>query len=328
VPAGRESPRAEFKLRIVPPSWISGRLVTSDAKRLLSGAVIMTPLDSDGSPVLSGETTLLPDGRFTFVAVPPGRYVIRARGETDPHGLALFAHFDLVVNGTDLENLQLTLRPGALLDGDVVFDTTDGTTPPPATTIRIRAPLADGSGFGDALTGTVQPNRHYSIRGLMDGEHRVVVEGLAAPWVVKSVVLRGTDITDEVIDAREGQQFRDVRVTLTDRAAEVVGHVMTARGVPAADAAVLVYPIFPQFWSRTNRRMRLARTDAAGQFSIYGLPPGQYLAAASYTFDEGDFSRRAFLEGLRAAATSFTVADPASHPTLALHLLSAVPTTR
>jgi hypothetical protein len=321
VAAGADPPRVEFRLRLLPPAWVAGQLLTDDRRQLLSGAVIMTPLDSDGSPVVPSESvTLLPDGRFTFAAVPPGRYLIRARGMTQPDGLALFSHFGVVVDGDDVANIQMTLRPGALLEGDVVFETTTGARPPATAGIRVRAPLTDGSGFGDALTGNVRSNRKYAIRGVMDGEHQIVVEGLERPWVLKSVIFRGTDITDEVVDAREGQQFQDVRVTITDRASEVSGRVQTRRSAPAVDAAVLVFPAASQFWMRTNRRMRLARTDAAGRFAIYGLPPGEYLAVASYTVDEGDFGRTAVLEGLRAGATPFSILNAASRPSLDLRL--------
>lgn len=321
VAAGAAAPRVEFKLRLLPPSWVSGQLVTYDKHELLSGAVIMTPLDSDGSPVVPAESaTLLPDGRFSFAAVPPGHYLIRARGQTNANGLALFSHFGVIVDGGDVTNVQMTLRRGALLEGEVAFEATAGTKPPALGTIRVRAPLLDGSGFGDALTGTVQSNRKYAIRGLMDGQHQIVIEGLERPWVVKSVLFRGADVTDQVIDAHEGQQFLDVRVTLTDRAADVSGRVQTARSAPAVDASVLVFPVAPQFWMRTNRRMRLARTDAGGQFTIYGLPPGEYLAIASYTVDEGDFGRTAVLDGLRAIATPFSIVNAASRPSLDLRL--------
>src|SRR5262249_26889546 len=84
--------RIEFRLHLVPPARVSGQLVTYDGKPLLSGSVIMSPLGGQGVPMVPPEDiTMLPDGHFQFGHVVPGRYQIRARGQTDPAGAALFA---------------------------------------------------------------------------------------------------------------------------------------------------------------------------------------------------------------------------------------------
>lgn len=324
VAAAGDVVRADIRLHIVPPSWVTGQLVAFDKRQLLSGAVIMTPFDGAGVPIVPSDTVkLLPDGRFSFANVPPGHYRIRARGETEANGLTLFGQFAVVIQGQDLANLQITLRPGALMDGTVQFQAKHGTKAPVPETVRIRAPFTDGSGFGDALNGTVQPGGTFSIRGLMDGPHQIVVEGLPDPWVVQSVLMHGYDVTDQVIDAAEGHPLRDVLVTITDEAPLVLGRVQDARSRPAVDAGVLVYPIAPQFWLRTNRRMRATRTDGQGHFSIYGLPPGEYYAIASYDVDEGDLARPKGLEAMRRDATPFSIDGPMARTSLDLRLIVA-----
>jgi hypothetical protein len=80
---------------------VSITLVTADRRKLIHGAVIMTP-DSDQGPATPemGDVTILPDGSFTFSHVTPGSYQIRGRAEAA--GKSLFALHRIVVTDHDL----------------------------------------------------------------------------------------------------------------------------------------------------------------------------------------------------------------------------------
>ena len=306
IAAASDSPRVEFRLKLVPPANVSGRLVTVDGRQLSSGAMTMSPADSDGVPVAPAEQpTIKPDGRFTFAGVAPGRYHIRARGQTEDTGAALFGTYAVEVAGEDISGVTVTLRPGAVLEGSLAVEARRGTRTPDFTTLRVRAPFVDGNAFGDSLTGVVQPDGSFALRGIMKGTHQIVVDGLRPPWTLKSVVYQGADITDTPIEATEKQSMRGVRVTITDAASEVTGTVTSARRAPVADAGVLVFARVPLFWLRTNRRMRVAYTDLKGRFSVAGLPAGEYVAVASPAVDESDLGRRDRLEAWAGVATPF-----------------------
>ena len=77
------------------------------------------------------DVTIMPDGRFTFGRVPPGRYQVRARAQTQPNGPALFATFGLVVESRDIANVTMTLQSGALLDGQSTREPAAHATAPP-----------------------------------------------------------------------------------------------------------------------------------------------------------------------------------------------------
>jgi hypothetical protein len=304
---------------------VSGRVVAPDGRPLQSGAVVLTPIENTGTPVVPPEDVWIgPDGAFSFNHVPPGRYRLSARGEAIANGPPLFGTFALIVEGRDVEDVLMTLRPGAALEGEVTVDAHHATRAPGLSTLRVRAPFPDGGGFGDALTGTVQGNGTFALRGLMSGDHQVVVEGLPPPWVVESVLLRGRDVADAGIEVLDGQQLRGARITITDRASELTGHVRE-RGAPVADSAVLVFPVAPQFWVRTHRRMRMTHTDADGRFLIRGLPEGEYLAIASGAIGEADLGRRALLESLRTLATPVSITGPEARVTIDLPFLAALP---
>ena len=85
----------------------------------------MTPLDAQASP-RAAQPAIATDasGRFTIAAVPPGRYRIAARRSTAPGDLiAPFAAvIDIIVGGSDRDDLVLDLKPGGLIEGRVLVD--------------------------------------------------------------------------------------------------------------------------------------------------------------------------------------------------------------
>ena len=302
-----------FALKIVRPARVSGLIATGDRKQLVGGAVIMAPVGGEGLPSTpSDDVRIEPGGRFTFRNVPPGWYQIFARAQTEPQGVALFATYRLVVNGRDIDNLDLLLQRGAWVEGTVDYDT-QREQRRGLSGLRVRAPSADGSIFGDALTGDVGPDGRFQIRGVMPGRHYISVEGLPHPWVLKEVRWRGEDITDRALDVDAQQRLEDVRVTVTDVASEVNGTVRDSRGRPVPEALVVIIPEAAQFWTRASRRFSLARTDAAGHYRVRGLPAGDYRAVASVELDESDVHRRDLLQAISEHGQPLTLDAPRVH---------------
>lgn len=307
-----------------PTARISGRLTTSDGRMLLSGAVMMAAVDTRAEAVPPDEVRILPDGQFSFGRVAPGKYQIRARGQTQSNGPALFATFTLDVGARDISNIDMTLKPGAVLTGQVVAEAPRRTKARiPFGALAVRAPLADGSDFGDALTGHVQRDGSFAIRGLAIGTHHVILEGLPGDWTIKSVLLRGRDVTDQAFDVESDQAMRDALVTLTQRFSEVAGRVLDSSQAPAGDVPVLVYSMSPQFWIPGGRRIRLLRTDADGRFVLKGLPAGGYLAVALAARDATTAPNAQELERLRSVATPVTLAADDTHATVDLQIARA-----
>jgi hypothetical protein len=288
---------------------VTGRLEAQDGRPLLGAAVVLTGMAGERpAAVPVQDVTVLPDGRFEFRNVVPGRYEIRARGETTAGGISLFASYRLILDGRDVNDVVLALVPGATLSGLVVVDRVTSAKLPTFDGMRVRAPLADGSSFGDAVTGQVSPDGRFAIRGLVAGTHAIHVEGLPAPWVLQRVMYRGQDVTDTGLDSEPRDALADVRITITDVATDLSGTARDERGVPRPGAAVLIVPVSPYFWSGTSRRLRLIRADASGHFSVRGLPAGEYRATAFADLDETEVFKPERLRTVAATGVPFSLA--------------------
>lgn len=328
VTVGVEPPPINFALKIIRPARVTGLLYTEDRRQLVSASLIMSPTHGEGLTSVPShdvmDVMIGGDGTFIFRNTPPGRYQIRARGEVEPGGTALFATFKVVIEGQDITDVNMLLIPGASVSGSVLVEAVRTPRPAAWPGARVRAPLGDGSPFGDAPTGDVRPDGSYSIRGIKAGAHVIRVEGLPFPWLLKSVTHRGQDITDLGLEAESRQRFEDVRVTITDVASEVSGTVMDTKGSPVADAMVVILPLSQQFWSRTSRRFGLLRTDAGGRYRLRGLPAGEYRAIASIELDETDAYRRERLQTFSEAGVPLSL-KPLEQRRLDLPLTSLAP---
>jgi hypothetical protein len=306
--------------QVVRPTRVSGRIIAPARRQLLNAAVLIAQAGG-ALAIASDDVMILPDGTFTLQNVPPGRYELRARGELETGGTAYFATFRLLVEGSDITDIQMPLLEGATISGMLAFEA--ARRPRPASAgIRVRAPLSDGSSFGDALTGEMAPGGLYTIRGVMPGTHLLAVEGLPYPWVVKSVTFRGQDITDGGLDAAAAQRFDNVRIVLTDAATELSGVVRDTERKAVSGAMVLVIPLAQQFWRPTSRRFGLVNTDPEGRFRIRGLPAGEYRALACVGVERSDIFRVAVLEALSEAALPLTL-QPLEQRSLDLPLTPA-----
>jgi hypothetical protein len=286
VTAGTEAPRIEFRVTLIQPARVSGVLRTAGRKPLQSGVVVLVPRDGSILDTLpSDDIEMTPDGRFVFRNVPPGSYQLRARASVDPKQVALFGTLALDVQpGRDVDNVTVSLLPGAAIHGRVEW--TGGKPPGRAGSLRVRAPLADETTFGDSLTGNVNLDGSFRLRGVMAGRHYLTVEGLPTGAGVVSVVVGGRDVLLQPIEVRESEQLNDVRIVLSTTVTELAGQVRDAKGRPAADALVLATPQGAATWSAVDARFQSGRADADGRYRISGLPPGAYRIAALAGSDE------------------------------------------
>ena len=320
VGTGQVAPRVEFRISLVKPARVTGLLRPPDRKPLSSGAAILLP--RDGSPLEAlppEDIQLTPDGRFVFRNVPPGHYQLRARGSVDARQVPLFGSFAVtVLPGRDVDGITVPLTPGAVIRGRLEWSArspgTPGKGPSAAAGLRVRAPFADGTSFGDTLTGTVAADGSFDLRGVMSGPHYLTVEGLRAPWSIVGVRVHGRDMLLQPLHVHESEQLHNVRIVLSDQVIELSGLVRERGGRPLADALVLAAPRAAQAWSSVDPRFRTIRSDGEGRYRLHGLPPGSYGIVALSGSDELALRRPEWLARAIALATAVTLAGTEKRP--------------
>jgi hypothetical protein len=323
-----------------PVPWLSLRLVPAALDDV--SAEVTTSLSQSFNVAMTASDG---NGAFTFLAVPPGQYIIRAltipRPLPEPPAPAtviqtadgtlhtvssavrvppmlskdpsLWTAVQVSIAEQDVTGVAVTMRPGLRLTGRVEFD--GATTRPTGTGLRaIRVSLqpADGRTVWDstAYQAQVDPNGEFYTAGLMAGSYVLRVDGPPSGWTVKSAMVGGRDISDTAL-VLESRDVSGLILTFTDHPSHLGGTVRDGHGRADDNAAVV---IFPSDGGSVNlgasaRRLRTVSVSRAGSYGISGLPPGHYDVVAISDGLSADWQDPVFLERLSRIASHVTIGD-------------------
>ena len=299
----------DFNLQLVRTSRVSGHVTNPDGTPTTSGNVNLTAEGAGGGGRgqvgINYGSRIEWDGNFSIGNVPPGRYILRARG--DDTELPQYATQPLAVTGGELNDLPVVLMPGASLSGSVTFLPGQLPVPGDLTQVRITAPAVDESGLGPNPNVRVDKDGHFTLDGVPAGAHLIRPNGGLRGWALKSVTLEGRDVTDTPIDLKSGQKLANVSVAFTDKLSEINGTVADQQGTPITEFTVLAFPTDPSLWRPQSRHIMTARPDQTGKFRIRGLPPAEYYLVTVDPAEQGEWFEPAFLDQHRAAASRLTI---------------------
>lgn len=337
---GQEAQGTEFALTPVKLARITGTVVNSEGKPV-EGAMITAVPATRGTDVgmfmMGGGARSSKDGAFTLSGVTPGDYTLQARsiqtitsGDGDrmvftatmgPGGGddSEFASVPVSVAGEDLPGLVIVTAKGGTAAGKVTFE---GAKPTSLTGIRISAPPADFDGppmAGGGAGGQLKPDATFELKGLA-GAKLIRVGGLPQGWMLKSVTMNGTDVTDTGLTFKSGENVSGLEVVLTPKVTEVNGGVTGTDGSPVKEYTVVIFSDDPEKWTAPMTRwVAASRPDQEGRFIVRNLPPGSYQAAVVDYVEQGGWGDPELLERLKASAHQFTLTEGETE-TLALKM--------
>lgn len=320
VGVGEERSGIDVQLQYVPLATISG--IASAGPGWNPAFLTMARIDDvpgfDPPRTARADT----DGRFTIPGVPPGQYRLIARSTAAsplttsgsplivPPGNMLLGSLDVAVDGEDIGSLAVSLAPGLVVSGRLVFD---GTRPaPPLPSLRVPVPLSTAiANFGSPFPPLVVEGGTFKAEGVAPGLYRPFgpqLQGVRTPigaWWLKSLVVGGRDVLDAPLDLR--QSVDDAVATFADQASEVSGTIKDAQGNPVTDQVLVVFSADRSMWFFNSRRVAGVRADAQGRYAIRNLPPGDYRIIVSADMDQGEWFDPTVLEKLLPAAGSITL---------------------
>jgi carboxypeptidase family protein len=308
VGLGQTASGIDFALQLVRVARISGRVLNPDGSVTTRGNVnLTTETQVPGSGNQLGAnygSRLSGDGTFSIANVPPGRYILRARGNNAEW--PQYANLPVTVGGIDISDISVTVTEGATVIGTVSFPS-GRTAPPDMGQVRISS-VAIEPGLTNSQA-RIEEDNSFKIVAIPVGAHLFRPNGQLRGWSLKSVTLDGRDITDTPIDVRAGQEITRVAVTFTDAVNEINGTITGDQGSPLTEYTVLAFSTDSAFWRPLSRHIATARPDQTGSFRIRGLPSGGYYLVAVDPAQQGEWYDASYLEKHRFGAAQVTLGE-------------------
>lgn len=252
------------------------------------------------------------DGRFTASNVPPGEHTV----EVSPRpGEEESASVPITAGGQDLADLVITTSPGVTISGQVTFE---GAAPPAEKALRVNATSPDPGAPGpirifDNTQGVIDEKGRFQLRGLSGRAMFNVfpIAPMAGPptWFVKSVTFNGENIIDVPLEVAAVTDGSTLQIVMTDKQTTLSGAVRDTRGQPVIDYTVVIFPSQLREGAMPGRYTRVVRPDQQGRFETRGLPPGDYLAAAVESLEQGGHWDPAFRKQVEPAAKRFRLME-------------------
>jgi hypothetical protein len=287
---------------------------------------------SGGFEGFSGGGSVRPDGTFR-ITLPPGDYQLETQLRRTTAGPSRqedeqFASTRVTVASGAEESLSITVGPGASATGRVIFE---GDTPAPPSPGKMHIPMFSENGMCRSGEATIAADWSFQVEGLT-GTCASPPMPMFGRWMLKAIMVNGTNIAASPVTFQGGQQVRDVQVIVTDRRSNLSFRVADEGGQATRDYVIIVYPIKKESWRNARifvgpqplppfASQGIPSTQSAPgpgatmpprREEMGGLLPGEYYVVAVDDLEPDDFRDPAVLERLRSSGTRVTISEGAS----------------
>ena len=251
---------------------ISGVVRDADGPRA-GVQVYASPVETDGA---WGYSSTKPDGSYTISGLAAGSYRIEFSGGMESELVA--EYYDDAQNQEDATPVVLAAeqkRTGidaTLARGSQVSGTVTGPDGKPVAEAWVRVQPTDPEGNGGYPVQT-EVDGTYTVVGIPDGEYLVFVQPSSSSPLAPSYWGGATREAATPLALTSGEVRPGVDVSLK-LGATISGTVRSYSGAAVPDAWVSLEGAI-DFWSEG------VPTDAAGRYTIVGLPEGGYTLVAS-----------------------------------------------
>lgn len=247
---------------------------------------------------------------FAVYGVPDGDYELIAQMDVGAENSAASAPRHVVVKGSDVTGIELSLAPLGSVAGRAVLERIpDAERPPECKAKRTawldelvltarrdeKAGAKDQPSPGVAAPNDASPDEkgEFKIPSLAAGRYRIETRLPAEDWFVRSMTKAGpaaskqNDVAAAGLAISISQRVTDLTVTLAEGAATLRGMVIPASEGARLPAQLQVH-LVPAEPESADDAIRFAevRVDSEGAFSLTNLAPGRYYVQARAVSDE------------------------------------------
>ena len=284
---------------------ISGTAVNSRSERV-TDRVMLVASQRSGAVIAEtqGADVKGADGVFTIPNVPPGDYVLQTtskRGDEPPE----FAMQYVTVFENDPLPVRIQTRAGVGLQGRLIEEGVPQVDPRAFTLEAVPVDWDQTSLLAPVPRITPDAEGLLALSGIT-GPRRFVLTSSRSDWYLKSVRIRGGDVTDDVMGFPLGgfTFIRDLEVVVSNKGATVEGDVLDGSTL-ATQSSVVLFSTNPDHWFRGSRFVKTVRGNVAGGFRIEGAADGEYFIVATDPLDGAagvSWQQRDFLQSIVAGA--------------------------
>jgi hypothetical protein len=297
IGTGQERTGIDIRATFVPSARVAGTLL-DDAGQPVAATQVRLVLGGDDMAVDIATGRAGGDGRFSMVTVPSGRYTLTAsrvprmqmgmaRGAPQPRPAeqpvlptdpALSTSLPVVAGDPSAESLTLMMQRGGRVRGRIDYGNAAARpTPEQFRALQIALVPAGDAFPAPAGQGRIESDGTFSTAAVPPGRYRLRVT-VPAAWRARSAIVDGSDMLDTPV-AIAGSDIDNVALVLTDTPdATIAGVVRTSNGAPDPDAIVVVLPVDEALIG--ERRLKIARTTATGEYAVPRLPAGDYVVTS------------------------------------------------
>jgi hypothetical protein len=298
----QERPYVDFAREPVRVATITGTAVNS-RNEPITERVILVASQRSGAVIAEtqGATVKGPDGAFAIPNVPPGDYVLQATSKRGDSGPPEFGMQYVTVYEEDPMAVRIKTAAGVDIQGRLIEQGTPPVDPRSFALTAVPMDWDQTSVVAGLQTLTPGEDGALSLEGIT-GPRRFVLTAAPPDWYLKSVRIRGREVTDDVapLPVIGFGAVRDLEVVVSNRGALVEGDAVDG-SVPASAFSVILFSSNPDHWFRNSRFLKIAQGSNAGRFRLQGIADGDYFIAAVDPLDGSAaeaWQNRDFLQSL------------------------------
>jgi hypothetical protein len=307
VSAGQESAGLDIRMQKARVYRIRGKVAGNIASPPNVRLMLLPRERAAFGGMMLGGAAVKPDGTFEISGVQAGSYFVCAFQMEARQRIVGKAPVE--VSREDIDNLTVPVLGGTTVGGRIQIDGDAGQLEASAgkkitlDAVRVQLVPSERLGFS-GIPATPKPDGSFSLEDIGPDTYRVNVYNLPEGLWVKSIRAGDRDVLDDGLDLSAGASG-DIQIVLGAGAGTITGSVVDAKDQPASGALVTLAP--DPFKEERPDLYRMTPTDQNGQFTLKGIPPGNYKLFAWDDLDDGRNTDPEFLKAHDSGAKLVTV---------------------